>query len=109
MGNVISHFSVLLVILSNFISFMLWASFKGRERVGELVCELLRSKEPESKSVCVAFGKKSASFGGELLNSISEPISKENKEKPRTVSLFSSWYILRKQTQTELLTRVGIF
>lgn len=109
MGNVISHFSVLLIILSNFISLKLWASLKEREWVGELVYELLRYKEPERKSVCIAFSKKSASFRGELLNSISEPISKENKEKPRTVPLFSSWYTLRKQTQAEILTRVGIF
>lgn len=108
MGNVISHFSVLL-ILSNFIPLKLWASFKEREWVGELVFELLHYKGPESKSVCLAFGKKSASFRGELLKSPSEPISKENKEKPGAVSLFSSQYTLRKQTQAEILTKVGIF
>lgn len=58
MGNVMSHFSLLLIILSNFISLKLWASSEETAWVGELVYELLRYKEPEY--VCIAFGKKSA-------------------------------------------------
>lgn len=91
--------SVLLTALSDFTSLKLWAS-KEREREKGAVCESLCYKEPEGKS---AWGKKSASRA--LLNST----SKDNKEKAKPVSLFSSWSTYRKQTQAEILTRVGTF
>lgn len=65
--------------LSNFISLKLWASFKEREWGGELVYELLGYKEPESRSACIAFGKKPASVRGESQSPISDPFPKKRR------------------------------
>lgn len=75
MGNVISSFSVLLRILSNFISLKLWASLKEREWGGSWFMSYFAIRNLKINPSALP------SFRGELLNSI----SKENKEKPKTV------------------------
>lgn len=56
--------------------------------MGELADELLGYKGPESKSVCVAFGEKSASSRGESEIAVLSPFPKETSRNPKGVHCF---------------------
>lgn len=56
--------------------------------MGELGDELLGYKGPESKSVCVAFGEKSASFRGESAIPVLSPFPEKIGRNPKGFHCF---------------------